>query len=112
MLVHFIGNTILKDVTVTKDVAKQQTREDVMRRKQELAAEHHDSDHEEDDGARCETTQLLPNKEKVSLEHFELLQVIGRGSFGKVMLVRKKDSQKTYAMKVRQHFWHSFKTVL
>jgi len=38
--------------------------------------------------------------EKVSLEDFELLTVIGKGSFGKVIQVRKKDNQKIYAMKV------------
>ncbi|ELP88110.1 protein kinase, putative [Entamoeba invadens IP1] len=37
---------------------------------------------------------------KVTQDDFELLQVIGRGSFGKVMLVRKKDDRKIYAMKV------------
>ena len=28
------------------------------------------------------------------------MQVIGRGSFGKVMLVRKKDTRQIYAMKI------------
>jgi RAC serine/threonine-protein kinase len=37
---------------------------------------------------------------KVGLEDFELLKVIGKGSFGKVMLVRKKDTRAVYAMKV------------
>jgi serine/threonine protein kinase len=36
----------------------------------------------------------------VSLEDFELVRVIGKGSFGKVTLVRKKNDQKLYAMKV------------
>jgi serine/threonine protein kinase len=36
----------------------------------------------------------------VSLEDFELVKVIGKGSFGKVTLVRKKNDQKLYAMKV------------
>ena len=43
------------------------------------------------------------NKKKgpsVSLDDFSLLKVIGKGSFGKVMLVRKKDSGVLYAMKV------------
>ena len=31
---------------------------------------------------------------------FEFLKVIGRGSFGKVMLVKKKDNDKLYAMKI------------
>lgn len=35
----------------------------------------------------------------VSLEDFEIEAVIGRGSFGKVYSVRKKDDQKHYAMK-------------
>lgn len=37
---------------------------------------------------------------KVSLDDFELVKVIGKGSFGKVTLVRKKNDQKLYAMKV------------
>jgi len=40
------------------------------------------------------------HKEKVTKEDFELLNVIGKGSFGKVMQVRKKDNGKIYAMKV------------
>ncbi len=34
------------------------------------------------------------------MEDFELVRVIGKGSFGKVTLVRKKNDQKLYAMKV------------
>ncbi|KAF0685748.1 Aste57867_22356 [Aphanomyces stellatus] len=36
---------------------------------------------------------------KVTIEDFDLLKVLGKGSFGKVMMVRKKDNQKIYAMK-------------
>jgi len=36
----------------------------------------------------------------VTKDDFELLTVIGKGSFGKVMQVRKKDDGKIYAMKV------------
>lgn len=39
-------------------------------------------------------------KGKVGLADFELLKVIGKGSFGKVLQVRKKDTGKIYAMKV------------
>jgi len=38
--------------------------------------------------------------ERVGLDDFDLKKVIGKGSFGKVMLVRKKSNQKVYAMKI------------
>lgn len=37
--------------------------------------------------------------ESLTIEHFDLLKVIGKGSFGKVMQVRKKDTQRIYALK-------------
>ncbi len=37
---------------------------------------------------------------RVGVEDFDLLTVIGKGSFGKVLQVRKKDTGKIYAMKV------------
>mmetsp|Transcript_28012 Transcript_28012/g.78346 ORF Transcript_28012/g.78346 Transcript_28012/m.78346 type:complete len:647 (+) Transcript_28012:89-2029(+) len=40
------------------------------------------------------------NSGKVNVNDFELLQVVGRGNFGKVMQVRKKDTKRIYAMKV------------
>lgn len=40
------------------------------------------------------------NGKKVSKEDFELLTVIGKGSFGKVMQVKKKDDGRIFAMKV------------
>jgi serum/glucocorticoid-regulated kinase 2 len=36
---------------------------------------------------------------KVTLDDFEILKVLGRGAFGKVMLVEKKDSKLVYAIK-------------
>eukprot|EP01098_Paradermamoeba_levis_P007440 TRINITY_DN3076_c0_g1_i1.p1 TRINITY_DN3076_c0_g1~~TRINITY_DN3076_c0_g1_i1.p1 ORF type:complete len:293 (-),score=101.01 TRINITY_DN3076_c0_g1_i1:30-803(-) len=39
-------------------------------------------------------------EEKVTVNDFDLLSVVGKGKFGKVMQVRKKDSQTIYAMKV------------
>lgn len=41
-----------------------------------------------------------PGDAKVTKDDFELLTVIGKGSFGKVMQVKKKDTGKIYAMKV------------
>ncbi|KAI0646275.1 Pkinase-domain-containing protein [Trametes meyenii] len=37
--------------------------------------------------------------ESLTIEQFDLLKVIGKGSFGKVMQVRKKDTQRIYALK-------------
>lgn len=37
--------------------------------------------------------------ENVTLDDFNLLKVLGRGAFGKVMMVEKKDSQEIFALK-------------
>lgn len=47
-----------------------------------------------------EPVLLSRTGQQICVDDFELLKVIGKGSFGKVMLVRKKDDQKIYAMKV------------
>jgi tRNA A-37 threonylcarbamoyl transferase component Bud32 len=39
-------------------------------------------------------------KKHVTIEDFELLKVLGRGAFGKVMQAKKKDTGKIYAIKV------------
>lgn len=41
-----------------------------------------------------------PVEEKITVKDFDLLNVVGKGSFGKVMQVRKKDNGRIYAMKV------------
>ncbi len=38
----------------------------------------------------------------MGVEDFDLLTVIGKGSFGKVLQVRKRDTGQIYAMKVRR----------
>jgi len=47
-----------------------------------------------------DTVLFTKNDAKVTKDDFELLTVIGKGSFGKVMQVKKKDDGKIYAMKV------------
>lgn len=37
---------------------------------------------------------------KINLNHFQIIRVIGRGSFGKVLLVKKVTNNKCYAMKI------------
>lgn len=36
----------------------------------------------------------------VSKNDFQMLSVIGKGSYGKVLLVRKKDNSQLYAIKI------------
>lgn len=52
---------------------------------------------EDNDGP---TENLLEPTKKISKDDFYILKVIGRGSFGKVYLVRKKDTGIPYAMKI------------
>jgi len=98
----FIQQSDLKDRALTKAMARMQSREDVLKRQKEQAAEAHDSDAEEtkDEEKKGGITQLMDGSEKVRLDDFELLKVLGRGSFGKVMQVRKKSDGKVYAMKI------------
>eukprot|EP00357_Protocruzia_adherens_P027697 CAMPEP_0114993102 /NCGR_PEP_ID=MMETSP0216-20121206/12333_1 /TAXON_ID=223996 /ORGANISM="Protocruzia adherens, Strain Boccale" /LENGTH=364 /DNA_ID=CAMNT_0002356687 /DNA_START=10 /DNA_END=1104 /DNA_ORIENTATION=- len=42
---------------------------------------------------------ILASKE-VNFQEFDIIKVLGKGSFGKVLLVKKKDSQRLYAMKI------------
>jgi hypothetical protein len=48
----------------------------------------------------AKSTAISAQSAGPKLEDYKLLKVLGKGSFGKVVLVRKKDNQKLYAMKV------------
>uniref|UniRef100_A0A8C2FDA6 Protein kinase domain-containing protein n=3 Tax=Cyprinidae TaxID=7953 RepID=A0A8C2FDA6_CYPCA len=49
--------------------------------------------------ARKETEFLRLKRTRLGLDDFESLKVIGRGAFGEVRLVQKKDTGHIYAMK-------------
>lgn len=54
---------------------------------------------------RIDSLDMIPGEEElysktINLNHFEIVKVIGRGSFGKVFLVQKKDTEEFFAMKV------------
>jgi serum/glucocorticoid-regulated kinase 2 len=53
-----------------------------------------------EDGMTEITFKMNTEGSKLTLDDFELLCVIGRGSFGKVLQVKKKDNGKIYAMKI------------
>ncbi len=59
-----------------------------------------DNDDDDDIVIGKDDTVFSKSKKKVTQADFDLLKVIGKGSFGKVMLVRKKDDGAVYAMKV------------
>lgn len=42
---------------------------------------------------------LMDDQSETRLDQFHMLSVIGKGSYAKVMLVRKKDNHKLYALK-------------
>ena len=41
-----------------------------------------------------------PKKEQININSFYTISVIGKGSYAKVLLVKKKSNGKLYAMKV------------
>jgi serine/threonine protein kinase len=47
-----------------------------------------------------DTRDLINPTIKISTDDFQLIKVIGRGTFGKVFMVRKKENNQIYAMKV------------
>lgn len=46
-----------------------------------------------------DTLNSLTNN-KMSIDDFVIMKVVGKGSYGKVLLVKRNDDQKIYAMKV------------
>ena len=55
---------------------------------------------EEREQIKNHTKNLLPSKpDNVTLDDFNMVKVLGRGAFGKVLLVEKKDTRQMYAMK-------------
>ena len=64
-----------------------------------------------DDKFNVDIKELILNEENfkkfttltnstISIDDFSILKVVGKGAFGKVLLVKKNDDQKIYAMKV------------
>jgi len=53
-----------------------------------------------DDDKRILSEYFSREKEKVNLSSFLLLSVIGKGSYAKVVLVRKKETNEIYALKI------------
>jgi serum/glucocorticoid-regulated kinase 2 len=111
-IIHFFQN-------MGQDASKEKGRED--KDSKSIFRGDKDVDGSSDGGPSPGKNQTSPNKsassggsgqlagyskadEKMTIESFDLIRVLGRGSFGKVMLATKKDDEnpqkKLYAMKV------------
>eukprot|EP01102_Stenamoeba_stenopodia_P008099 TRINITY_DN2301_c0_g1_i1.p1 TRINITY_DN2301_c0_g1~~TRINITY_DN2301_c0_g1_i1.p1 ORF type:complete len:415 (-),score=96.56 TRINITY_DN2301_c0_g1_i1:112-1356(-) len=96
-------NTTTAAVTTTNANTSSQSIQTNPTKKDKLDSSANGSSTEEDDkddNGWDDPVLYSPTKEKITKDDFELLTVIGKGSFGKVLQVRKKDTGKIYAMKV------------
>eukprot|EP00475_Leptophrys_vorax_P006543 TRINITY_DN1405_c0_g1_i1.p1 TRINITY_DN1405_c0_g1~~TRINITY_DN1405_c0_g1_i1.p1 ORF type:complete len:544 (+),score=155.01 TRINITY_DN1405_c0_g1_i1:39-1670(+) len=93
-----IKDASLDDVTVTRDKAIFQAREEKLWQKY-LAAQMTEPTIDSDPGAEAIEFESASTG-SVNLDSFEPLKVLGRGAFGKVLQVRMKDTGKIYAMKI------------
>merc|ERR1711991_1241505 len=91
----------LREVVLTKKKSRLQSREEKLRRRDLLLElDENDSDKEEAFKNESLAENILEPTKRISIDDFILLKVIGRGSFGKVLQVKKKDTEKIYAMKI------------
>lgn len=81
-------------------------REERQRRNQELEQKMDSLRLDEDkksvvrpEAAKLETEHLRSRRSKMSVDAFDQLDIIGRGAFGEVRLVKEKDTGSVYAMK-------------
>jgi len=66
-----------------------------------IMASTEDLDQEEEEDTVGELTENLLSANKISKDDFVFQKVVGRGSFGKVYMVKKKDKpDEVYALKV------------
>jgi len=101
MNVSKLHQDCLAPVTVTKNIARLQSREQRLQRYRELIGKDTFEDEIDDIQRNHKVSNLEGTEEsKVSPNDFEFLKVIGRGSFGKVMQVQKKDTKEIFAMKI------------
>lgn len=60
----------------------------------------HGNGQESTDSSKGSSSSKVAPKRKINVDSFHIIKVIGKGSFGKVFLVREKSSSTLYALKV------------
>lgn len=95
------NNDAHKSTEKHSSVKEQQTTKDETPAPAKTTTNHESTNEESEDmHPSWNDTVLYGNNNKITKDDFELLNVIGKGSFGKVMQVRKKTDGQIYAMKV------------
>jgi len=105
--VHYLQQDTIAEVFVDAETARDLTKASRRRRINRIQSQglpwqpgELDTEHRD-----LRMASILQNqKQHASVEDFQFLKVIGRGSFGKVMKVRSKTDGRVYAMKIiRKH---------
>jgi serine/threonine protein kinase len=94
---NFFGTFFTKSEPV-KEVDVDQTIDECQEPKE--ISESVDSDGSEEVNLFTDPSHIAEDSQKPTLDDFSMIRVLGKGSYGKVVLVRKKSSQVLYAMKV------------
>eukprot|EP01083_Nonionella_stella_P284344 967952_1 len=90
----------LQSAVYTKYRGCQLTREERLQRYRELIGKDNYQDEIDDINTAKNTALLQPSNDQITPNDFELLTLVGRNAFGKVMQVRKKNTNTIYAMKI------------
>jgi hypothetical protein len=108
-------NSIRSDSDLDSEIPKQQTTDEDTKECSEEESSFSPSDKKQQDVANqiTESDQVTTTQEyeslvqrtqsrtgKITKDDFTLIQVIGTGSYGKVLLVKKKGTDKLFAMKI------------
>lgn len=72
----------------------------IARQKRHRQQQQQQQQREQEDSNTRTAGGAKSSKKRVSIHDFELIKILGRGSFSRVVLVRKKDSGQLYAMKI------------
>ena len=99
-----MGNACTKGDTTNTQLTKSDAAKKAAANGGIKTIESKTGDNNEIDVTETDDSNFLKPSQKVSKEDFNIIKVIGRGSFGKVYLVKKKDAPKgtVYAMKTLQ----------